>query len=50
MQAWQVREIRNGAAVTLLGFTFNGKTGEAVLRAECLWLGVKTYGLRSSPA
>ena len=50
MQAWQVPEIKNGDAVALLGFTFTGEQGDAVLRAEYLFLGSKAYGLRSSPA
>lgn len=50
MQAWKVPEIRNGDSLAVLGFTFAGERGEAVLRAEYLWLGGKVYGLRSSPA
>lgn len=50
MEAWKVPEIRNGDAVALLGFTLAGEKGDAVLRAEYLWLGGKAYGLRSSPA
>lgn len=50
MQAWQVPEIRPGMAVAVLGFTFTGEKGDAVLRAEYLFLGGKAYGLRSSPA
>lgn len=50
LQAWQVPEIRNGDAVSLLGFTFAGEKGDAVLRAEYLWLGGKAYGMRSGPA
>lgn len=50
MNAWQVPEIRNGDTLALLGFTFTGEQGAAVLRAEYLFLGGKTYGLRSSPA
>lgn len=50
IQAWQMPEIRNGDAVALLGFTFTGEKGDAVLRAEYLFLGSKAYGLRSSPA
>jgi hypothetical protein len=34
----------------VLGFTFANEQGEAILRAEFLWLGGKTYALRSSPA
>jgi hypothetical protein len=50
MQAWQVDEIKPGTAVAVLGLTFQGRKGDAVLRAEHLWLGGKAYGLRSSPA
>jgi hypothetical protein len=50
MEAWKVPEIRPGDAVALLGFTFAGEKGEAVLRAEYLFAGGKVYGLRSSPA
>ena len=50
LQVWAVPEIKVGEAVALLGFTFTGEKGDAVLRAEYLFLGGKTYGLRSSPA
>jgi hypothetical protein len=50
LQAWQIDEIKPGTAVAVLGFTFQGEKGDAVLRAEFLWLGGKVYGLRSSPA
>ena len=50
MEAWKAPEIKNGDAVSLLGFTFGGEKGDAVLRAEYLWAGGKAYGLRSSPA
>ncbi|KQY88443.1 hypothetical protein ASD35_12820 [Pelomonas sp. Root1444] len=50
MQAWGVEEIKPGAEVAVLGFTFTGEQGEAVLRAEYLFVGDKAYGLRSSPA
>lgn len=49
MQAWKVPEIRNGDSLAVLGFTFAGERGEAVLRAEYLWLGGGVYGLRSGP-
>ena len=49
MAAWGVPEIKPGAALALLGFTFNGEQGDPVLRVEYLWLDGKTYGLRSSP-
>jgi hypothetical protein len=50
MEAWKVPEIKAGDSVALLGFTFTGEKGEAVLRAEYLFLAGKTYGLRSAPA
>ena len=50
MVAWQVPEIKNGDRVALLGFTFAGEKGDAVLRAEYVFVGGKAYGLRSSPA
>ena len=50
MSAWQVPEIKNGDTVSMLGFTFAGEKGEPVLRVEYLFVGAKTYGLRSSPA
>jgi hypothetical protein len=50
MQAWGMPEIKVGDTVALLGFTFTGEKGDAVLRAEYVFAGGKTYGLRSSPA
>ncbi|MEO8021040.1 DUF6152 family protein [Polaromonas sp.] len=50
LQAWKVAEIRPGTQASVLGFTFAGEKGEAVLRAEYLFVGGKAYGLRSSPA
>lgn len=50
MQAWSVAEIAPGAYIAVLGFTLTGEKGEAVLRAEYLFAGDKTYALRSSPA
>ena len=50
MQSWQVPEIQAGGALGVVGFTFAGERGEAILRAEYLFLGGKVYGLRSSPA
>ena len=50
MQAWSVAEIKPGAQVALLGFTFTGEKGEAILRVEYLFADGKVYGLRSSPA
>lgn len=50
LQAWAMPEIKVGAQVGVLGFTLTDEKGEAVLRAEYLWLDGKAYGLRSSPA
>ncbi|MDP1791287.1 MAG: DUF6152 family protein, partial [Methylibium sp.] len=50
MDAWKVAEIRPGTSLALLGFTFGGEQGEAVLRAEYLFVAGQAYGLRSSPA
>jgi len=50
MESWKVPEIRPGETVAILGFTFPGEKGEAVLRAEYLFAGGKIYGLRSAPA
>lgn len=50
MEAWRVAEIRPGTPLALLGFTFGGEQGEAVLRAEYLFVAGQTYGLRSSPS
>ncbi|HOB96658.1 MAG TPA: DUF6152 family protein [Aquabacterium sp.] len=50
MQAWSVPEIKAGAQVAVLGFTFTDEKGDAVLRTEYLWLDGKAYGLRSAPA
>jgi hypothetical protein len=49
MGAWQVPEIKDGDALAVLGFTFAREEGEPILRAEYLFLGGKTYGLRSAP-
>ena len=50
MQAWQVAEIKPGAAISVLGFTLREEKGDAVLRVEYLFVDGKVYGLRSSPA
>jgi len=50
LEAWKVPEIKNGDAVAMLGFTFAGEKGDAILRVEYLFVGDKAYGLRSSPA
>ncbi|QPF72856.1 hypothetical protein G8A07_07875 [Roseateles sp. DAIF2] len=50
MQAWGVAEIKAGDAIAVLGFAHEGEKGDAVLRAEYLFVGAQVYGLRSSPA
>lgn len=50
MQAWQVAEIKPGAALSAVGYTSAGEKGEAVLRVEYLFIDGKAYGLRSAPA
>ena len=50
MQAWNVAEIKPGTTIAVLGFTFTAEKGEAVLRAEYLFVAGNTYALRSSPA
>lgn len=50
LQAWKVAEIKPGTQISVLGFTFAGEKGDAVLRAEYLFVDGKAYGLRSSPA
>ena len=50
MQAWQVQEIKPGTAVSVVGFTLREEKGDAVLRAEYLFVDGKAFGLRSSPA
>ena len=50
LQAWRVAEIKLGTNLSVVGFAFAGEKGEAILRAEYLFVDGKTYGLRSSPA
>ncbi len=50
MEAWKVPEIKVGDTIAVLGFTLVGEKGDAVLRAEYLFAGGKTYGMRSAPA
>ena len=50
MQAWQVQEIKPGTVVSVVGFTLREEKGEAVLRAEYLFVDGKAYALRSGPA
>ena len=50
MEAWKVAEIKPGTQVSVVGFGLKDEKGEAVVRAEYLFVGGKAYGLRSSPA
>lgn len=50
MEAWKIEPIKPGTEISLVGFTFTGEKGDPVLRAEYLFIGGRTYGLRSSPA
>jgi hypothetical protein len=50
LEAWKVAEIKDGDRVEVLGYTTAGEKGEAVLRAEYLFVAGRAYGLRSSPA
>jgi len=50
LEAWKVPQIKDGDRVALLGFTFTGEKGDAVMRAEYVLLGSAAYGLRSGPA
>jgi hypothetical protein len=50
MQAWQVQEVNPGASLSVVGFTLREEKGEAVLRAEYLFVDGKAYALRSGPA
>lgn len=50
MQAWRVEPIEPGTFLGVLGFTLQGEKGDAIVRAEYLFLGGKAYGLRSAPA
>ncbi|HSI58969.1 MAG TPA: DUF6152 family protein [Ideonella sp.] len=50
LEAWKVDEIKPGTPVSVIGFTFTDEKGDAVLRAEYLFVAGKVYGLRSSPA
>ena len=50
LEAWKVPAVKNGDELAVLGFTFAGENGDAVLRVEYLFLASGVYGLRSSPA
>jgi len=49
MDAWKVEPIKAGAQVAVVGFTTPDEKGEAVVRAEYLFVDGKAYALRSSP-
>jgi hypothetical protein len=49
MDAWKVPQLKAGEKVEVVGFTFPGEKGEAILRAEYLFHAGRAYGLRSSP-
>jgi hypothetical protein len=49
MEAWKVAEIKPGATVSVVGFTFKEEKGQPILRCEYLFVDGKAYGLRSSP-
>ena len=50
LEAWKIAEIKPGATISLVGFTFKDEKGEAVVRVEYLFTDGKAYALRSSPA
>ena len=50
LQAWKVAEIKPGTNLSVVGFAFAGEKGDAILRAEYLFVDGKVYGLRSGPA
>lgn len=50
MEAWKVPELKPGMNVSVVGFIFREEKGEAILRAEFLFVDGKAYGLRSGPA
>jgi hypothetical protein len=50
MEAWRVPPVQAGATVGVLGYTLRDEKGDAVLRAEYLYVDGKAYGLRSNPA
>jgi hypothetical protein len=50
VEAWKLPEIKAGAPLGVLGFTFKEEKGEPILRAEYVFVDGKVYGMRSSPA
>jgi len=47
---WQLAEIATGTPISVVGFAFKDERGDPLLRGEYLFVGDRTYGLRSSPA
>ncbi|MBU6381367.1 MAG: hypothetical protein EBZ03_09330 [Betaproteobacteria bacterium] len=50
LNQWRIEPIAVGSRIAVIGFTFSGERGDAVLRAEYLIVADRIYGLRSSPA
>ena len=50
LQAWNTPEIKDGEMLELVGYTFAGERGAAILRVEFLIRGEVVTPLRSSPA
>lgn len=50
LQAWNTPEIKAGEILELVGYTFGGEKGDAILRVEFLIRGDTVTPLRSSPA
>ncbi len=50
LQQWQMKEIVQGDAVAVVGFTFADEKGAPLLRAEYVFHDGRVVGLRSSPA
>ena len=50
MEAWKVAEIKPGTPLSVVGYTFAGEKGEAIMRVEYLFVDGRAYALRSSPA
>lgn len=49
MDAWKVDPLKAGDTFQGIGFTYKDEQGAQVTRIEFLFVGDKTYGLRSSP-
>ena len=50
LQAWNTPEIKDGEMLEIVGYTFAGEKGKAILRVEFLIRGEVVTPLRSSPA